>query len=484
LTSDGADTLQAGRTLVGGTAARMGAYGVSVVMSVASAAIVLRYLGAADFGRYATVFAMLAIVLSVADVSTANVGVREHTLSSAADRGSLLANLQGLRLVVGAMGVVVVVLAAVAGPYDDQIVLGAALGGVGLLLTLTALTLSVPLQADLRLVRVAALQVVRQAATVLALVALVAAGAGVGVLLGASIPAGAVLLVAAAYVVRGHASLQVGFDRVILRALVRDTSVYLAATAVAIVYGYTTIIVTSLVAGDVQTGYLGAAHRIWYVVTAVPGLLVGSAFPLLVRAAHVDRARLIAATRTAFGVQLAVGAGLAIVLAAGAAVAIDVVAGPGYEPSIPTLRIAAASLVATALIALGGYVLLALRRHRALLAANVLALVTTAVLCAALAERDGATGAALALLAGEALLAVAYGVALAREGLRPPWGVVPRVAAAAALAAVPGFALGLPALPAAVGSGLVYAAAATALGAVPMGLDRWRGASEAPSQGA
>lgn len=468
VSTDILDTPEAGPAAVRGAALRVGGYLAGVLLSVASAALVLRYLGAATFGQYATIFSLIAIVMGLTDAPTSVIGVREWASREEDDRRQMLAHLMGIRLAITAIGVLVAIAFALVAPYTGAMVLGTALAGAGLLLTVAALTLIIPLQAELRMVPVTALELVRQAATVAVLFGLVALGAGIALLLGAPIAAGVVLLAGAVLVVDDRVPLLPRFEPAAWRALLADTLPYAAALAVGVVYSYVTIIVMSLVASHAETGYFGAAHRVFYVLATIPGLLASTALPVLVRAARDDRDRLRYAIQRIFEMQLVIGAGMAIVVAAGAPVAIAVVAGGDYDPAVPVLRLQAAALFATSLIALGAFALLTLRRYRALLVANLAALVTTAGLTVVLAESDGAQGAAVALIAGEVVLAGAYIVALTRAGLRPSPATMPRVALAAAPALVVGFALGLPAVPAAALAGLVFAGVAVVVRAVPV----------------
>lgn len=471
MATDILDTPEAGPTAIRGAAVRVGGYFASVALSVISAAVLLRYLGAESFGQYTTIFSLMTIVMGVSEAGTTQIGVREYAVREPEERASVLGNLQGLRVVLTIAGVALAMVFALLAGYTDAMVLGAALFGAGLIITVVALTLTIPLQAEIRLVAVSLLELLRQASTVVFLVALVAAGAGIAAFLGATIPVGILLLFATLLVVRRTVPLRITFDPPEWRRLLADTLPYAAAIAIGVLYSYVTILLMSLVASDTETGYFGAAHRIFYVLTQVPGLLVASAFPVLARAARDDHERLRYAIQRLFEVLLITGVGLGLLVAAGAPVAIDVVAGPDYEAAIPVLRLQGVALAATTVIALGSFGLLSLRRHTALLVCNVTGLIVTSVLTLVLAPQSGAEGAAVALVIGEAVLGATLLATLARSAhVRPTMGIVPKVALGAALAAVPGLLLGLPALPATVLAALVYVAAIVVLRAVPVEL--------------
>ena len=453
---------------VRGTGLRLVAYVLSALLSVVSAAVLLRYLGVDEYGRYVTVFALITIVAGVTEAGTANVGVREFATRGRDEHQRLLATLQGVRLALTAAGLALAVLFVVAGGFVDAMVQGAALAGAGLLLTVAASTLWVPMQAELQLGRVAGLELLRQALTVVVLLVLVLAGAGLAALLGAQIPVAialAVVSLAAARVPAG--ALRPSFDVAAWRALLAETLPYAVATAIGLVYSSSVVLVMSIVATETQTGLFGAATRIFVVLAGVAGILVGSALPVLARAGRDDRERLRGAVRRLSDAVAFIATGVALLTAAGAAVAIDVVAGPEFAGAIPVLRILAPALIASYFLTLGAFVLLALGRPRVLIAVNAAGLVVAIVLALVLTPDHGAEGGALAALIGEWSIAVLTFIALSGEGLVPSARVLGPVALAAGLAAIPAFALGLPALPAVVLAALVYGAVAWVLGVVP-----------------
>jgi O-antigen/teichoic acid export membrane protein len=115
------------------------------------------------------------------------------------------------------------------------------------------------------------------------------------------------------------------------------------------------------------------------------------------------------------------------------------------------------------------FVLLSLRRHRELLLANLVALVLAVGLTLGLSPAYGADGAAVATVAAEFGLAIMY--ALFLFGRHPELRVSPRfllpLAGAGAVSLAVGLLIGLPSLPAAIVSSLVYLVIVVACRAVP-----------------
>jgi O-antigen/teichoic acid export membrane protein len=472
------DTPQAGPLVIRGGALRLVSYALGTGMTVLSAALLIRYLGSADFGRYVTIVSLVTIVGSVTEAGMTNLGVREFTTLADQPRRHLMSVLLGLRLVLTAVGVVGAVVFTVAADYGEELVAGTALAGAGLIFGVLQATYSIPLATHLLIGRVSALELARQLLTVALIAALVVAEAGIVSLLAVPLPVGVAVAAATAWIVRHRMPLAPTVDLRAWVRLLKVTASFALATAVGTIYVYLAVVLLSLVSTQTETGQFGAAFRVFIVLATVPGLLVATAFPVLARAARDDHERLRYALQRLFETALVLGTAFAMVTVIGAPVAIDIVAGGGFGPAVDVLRIQGLAMLASFLLATWGFALISLHLHAALLAANLAALVTSATLVLVLGSSSGAEGAAWATLAGEIVLAAGYliGLVRARRELLPRLGVLPRVAAAA----LPGIAIGLsglPAVPATLAAAASYAVAALALGAVPRELTEriaWR----------
>jgi O-antigen/teichoic acid export membrane protein len=463
------DLPTAGGKVIRGSVLRGVAYGATVALGIVSAALMTRHLGVVDFGRYVTVLSVVTVATAMSDVGLSNIGVREYAIREGVERDFAMKNLLGLRMALTSVGIVIAVTFSAAADYPSAMVVGTFVAAIGFVLTTVQHSLAVPLSAGLRLGWVAGLDVLRQAGLVLVVVGLVASGASLVPFLAAPIPAGVLLIAVTAWLVRGSIPFIPAFDPRAWGRLLRLVLPYAAASAVGAIYVSLVVVLTSLVASQQETGYFGAAFRVFSVLAAVPGLLVASAFPVLARAARDDRERLRYALQRLWETGLVIGAGAAVLTAVGAPVAIDVVAGPEYEPSVEVLQVQAGALFASYFVAIWGYALLSLDALRSLLVANILALALAAGLTLTLAPEYGANGAAIATLVGELGLAIALGVQLmrSREDLRVELDILPRVLLAAALASAVVFIPGVPDVVDIVVATAVYVAAAVILKVVP-----------------
>lgn len=463
------DSTEAGGRIIRGGVLRTAGYVAGAGLSVISAAVLTRYLGPADFGRYSVVFALLTIVTGVVDAGTATLGIREHSVRRGAAAWTFLRHLLGIRLALAAAGVAgALVFAAVAG-YDRAMVAGTAAGGLGVVLLVLYGTLSIPLYSSLRLGWVTNLDLIRQGLTVVGLVGLAAVGAGIVPLLAVPVPVGLVLVAVTIVLVEREGALWPAVDRAEWAAIARLVLPFAAATVSAILYAHVSVLALSLVATERETGLFSAAFRVYFVVATIPGLLVQSAFPLLARSARDDRERLAYAVRRLWEACVVVGGGAALLMAIGAPVALDVVAGEGYSGAVDELRLLAIALMGTFVIALGSFTLLSLERYTPLVAANLVALVLSAGLAGGLGGSLGTTAGALGVVAADTALALMYvgAIVAGRRGITLPLAVVPKTLIAAALAASPLLIGGIPALVDALLAALIFTGAAVALRAVP-----------------
>jgi O-antigen/teichoic acid export membrane protein len=254
-----------------------------------------------------------------------------------------------------------------------------------------------------------------------------------------------------------------------LRGLLRDTLPFAIAVALSTLYFRVVIIIMSLIATGLQTGYFATSYRVTEVLSTLPGLVVATAFPILSRAARDDHARLGYALQRMFEMAVIGGLAMAVFIIIGADVAIQFIGGDEAAPAADVLRIQAVALPLLALTMTWGHGLLALRRHRDLLVVNATALVAVIVFALILIPPLEAEGAAIAVVLGELVLAGFAGLLLgrARGRLLESARVVPLVGIAAAATLAVGL---IPDIPLAIRIALalvVYPALLLALRAVP-----------------
>jgi len=462
------DTAAAGPAAVRGGVLRTAGYVAGLLLSLAAAPLLIRHLGTVDFGRYAAALAVVSIVAGLSDGGVNTIALRELSVLDGEQRRRMMSDLLGLRLVLAAAGLgIAVAFAAVAG-YGGSLVLGTGLAGVGMFVIAFQTLLGTVLQSQLRFGWAVLTDVIRQAVVAGAIVALVLSDGGVVSFLAVTIPGGAVGLACTVLLVRRQVSLRPALHLSRWLPLLSDTFTYALAIAVNSLYFRVTLVLMSLVAVPLQTGYFAVSFRVMEVLVGVPVLLMGAAFPILSRSAEGDRDRFQYGAERLWELGFVVGVLATLAVQLGAGFAIDVVAGAGDAPAIDVLRIESLGLLAIFVAVATGFPLLALRRHRETLLANCLSLVVGVALTLALSPSMGAQGGAIAAVLADFMLATINTVMLIRAGgPRLPLKVIPIALLAGAVGYGAGLAVGVhPVVQAGVGSA-VYILAVAAMGYLP-----------------
>jgi O-antigen/teichoic acid export membrane protein len=462
------DTSAAGPAAIRGGALRVGGFFLGLIAGVGSFAVLARHLGVHNTGLYVIAIALVTFVSGLSDLGLTAIGVRELATREGPARDSLARNLLGLRIVLSVVGGVAMVGFAAAVGYEATLVEGVALGAVGLLLQSWQSTLAIGLMSDLRIGWVAAFDLLRTVITGVLIVLLAVAGARLLPFLAVAVPVGIVVLALNALVVRGRIPLMPAFHPAEWRKMLHAVLPYAAAVAAATLYFQLAVIIVSLIASATVVGYFGVSSRTIQVLLVLPGLAVGTAFPIFARAARDDRERLAYALGRVFEVSLLVGVLISICLAIGASIVIAVVGGPKFAPASPVLAIQGVALGASFCGAVWSYGLLSLGRYNAILRINLAALVLGGALVAGLVVVDGAQGAAIGTATGEMLLALLNATALTRvdRRLMPSPRIAPAVIVATGLAVL-STVVELPTIPSVILAATIYCVTVTALGAVP-----------------
>ncbi len=229
-----------------------------------------RHLGVEDFGRYVIVTSLIAIVAGLTEAGISNIAAREFATRDRGERDRLLANVLGIRISIALLGVFAASVFAIVAGYDRTMVVGTAVAGIGLVVVTVQQTYSIPIGVALRFGWLSALDLIRQAAFVAIVVVLVLADAGLLPLLAATVPASLLTLAVTIPLIRGNAPLLPRFERSQWLGVVRLVGIYAAAAAVGTIYVSAAVVVTSLVGTAQESGYLGAAFRIFTVLAVVP----------------------------------------------------------------------------------------------------------------------------------------------------------------------------------------------------------------------
>ncbi len=447
---------EAGGRFLRGGGMRVVAYGIGLLVGLASTPLVTRHLGPVDWGHFVAVTSVIFIAVALTEGGVGNLGVREYSNSDPAERRRFMGDLLGLRVVLSLVAALAAVGFTIAAGYPTVLIEGTAIACVGLLLEAMRATFSIALTVHMRLGWLAVTDFLGQFVTALLMVGLVLGDATLLPFYLVAVLTAATTLSVTASLVRREVSLRPRFSPGRWRSLMAGSLIYAAATALGVVYFRIVVVAMSLLATKVQSGYFSLSFRVIDIVNGIPWLLVASAFPILARAAHDDEERLRYALQRLFDGSLVVGGLFTLCVIAGAPFAVQVVGGAKFHPSVEVLQILGVGIIGTFLVATWSFALLTLKLYRELIAVNGFVVLLAITLCLVLIPGHQARGAGVATATLEIVLAGAYALVLAtrRPELRPSPRLIPRVALA--LAAGLGLALALPVHPViAVGAGVV-----------------------------
>jgi O-antigen/teichoic acid export membrane protein len=432
-------TAEAGGRVVRGAAVRAAGYGAGTLFGAVGSFFLLRHLGVSDFGRYATVTALLGVVAGISDGGLTAVGSRELALAGGEERTRLMRNLVTLRLTITPLGVLLATGFAIVAGYDRQMVLGTLLGGIGVVFINTQTTMAMPLVITLNLVRLTFFEVAKGALNLVAIVLLVLAGAKLLPFFAAQAVTGAALVAVAPFVVRARGSLLPGYDPALVRSLLREALPLAVALVMNVLYFRVLMIITSLLASKHEIGLFATSFQVFTVIWSLPIVVLSSALPLLSVAGRDDDERLRRGLQSMTEVVLATGIFLTLVIYALASPAIRLLGGAAFAGAAPVLQIQAFALVPVFLGQTWQLGLLSVRRQSALIWANAIALVAVLVIGTLFVSAWASRGAAVAAVIAESLLAALVYVFLrrARPDSAPTFGRTPRVV----LASLPAFAV-------------------------------------------
>ncbi len=462
------DLPTAGATAIRGGTIRAVGYIVGTGANSAAALILLRHLGVVDWGRYATVTAIVAVVSVLTDSGVSVVGLREYVAAKdAARRRALASAIVGIRLILTPLGVGLALVFVELARYGHTMLVGTALAGAGAVLVAIGLAMTVPISAELRYGATAAVSGMRDATQCAGIVLLVVVGSGLMSFFVLQVFVGMATLALAVALIRDR---RLHYDARVWLSLAVRAAPLGAALVVNTLYLRAVLIMTSLIATKYHTGLYATSDRIVQVVAGLGAVITASAFPIIARAAaERDIERLRNVVQQLMDTSLFFAGACILFFAVAAQPIVDALGGHAYAGAAPVLRIQGLALAGTFAGSILAAVLVALERQAALIRLNVLALTLVLVLGAALIPTVGLRGAAITAALGEWLLALATLAMLVRvePELRQRLATPLKLAAAA----VPGVALafvpGLPALGAACGGVVLYAAVAWSLDAVP-----------------
>jgi O-antigen/teichoic acid export membrane protein len=418
-------------------AVQLAGKGAVLALGAVSIAVLTRYLGPNDYGRYTLALMYMQLFGVLVDVGVYTTVVRDISKDPSRTR-ELVGNALTLRLLLS-----LAVIALGAGislllPYDASVRVAIVLAGGPLLFGMLATTFVAILQSRLRMGRAAVADVVGRAATLALTVVVAALDLGFYAVMVAAGGGALATLVATWLVTRPVARVRFRLEPAVWRGMLAAALPLGLALAINAIYFRADTLIISLFEPYDQVGLYTLAYRILELAITVGGVFLITVFPVLSAAVAHDEERARRTIEASTDVLVVLGVPL---VAAGLLLApqvIELAGGAGFEDAATPLRILLAAGALSWVNGVFGYALIAKERQTSALWLNVTGLAFNVGLNFILIPRYGIVSAAAVTVASEILiLAGSYHLMQRHFGFFPaPRTLAPALAAAGGMAAV------------------------------------------------
>ena len=440
---------------------------VSIALTLVSFGIVTRYLGVAGFGAYSLVLTFLMLAVSIADLGTTPVGVRE--LARRPDETHrVVGHLLGLRIIFATLAALALLALSPLVQYQSRVQGGLRLAALAALALVLVGVPAIVFQSRLRLELAMLVEIVTSATTLVLLIAVTSADLGFSAVVLATV-GGALLGAATSFMLAARLTrLRPSFERRELQRLTKASLPVGLFMILGIVHFKIDTVLLSILKPLADVGTYSVAYRFVEQMLVLPSFFVAAVFPIIASYHATGDALLKLAIDKSFAFLVIIGLPVA---AAGFVLApdiIELIAGEEFGDAVTPLRILLCSSIFFFTNALFSSLLVIydLERQMAILVGAVVA--GNIALNLVLIPAFSYTGAAVATVVTEVCGGVAMMVWATRSvGARVDLSPVPRiVGATAGMAAAVWAALAFPLLVTVVIGVLVYAVLAYLLGVV------------------
>lgn len=413
------------RRLTANMAFAVGGRVLGAAMGLATTALLTRHLGPELFGIYRTALAWAVTTCILANLGLSVVTLREISRPGA-DISRIVGTALSMRLGIGVLSVLLAAGIALAtggpGSIDPaQLSRAILLAGLGCLATLGNEIVTTIFQSALAQVRSTIAELVG-GAVALALTALcVLIDGGLMLFIAAASGGLVATFLVSAELARPIALVQLRFDRKLAAALIVTGLPIFMSDIVGIVTLRLDTVMLSVLSLPSEVGYYGVANKLREVAMKLPYLFAAFLMPVLVQALH-DAKLFDQRLRDSLVSVWVFAVGVMLVLGCFAEQLVALIAGNGFVPAIPVVRVTGVALAAGCLTAVLQYSALARERATQVMRVHVCAAILALIGLFTLIPRLGAIGAAWAVAAGEMAFAIGLLPLASANGLSAlPW---------------------------------------------------------------
>jgi O-antigen/teichoic acid export membrane protein len=396
-------TPSARRRVASNTAVQIAGKGVVLCFGLASLAVLTRYLGPSEYGKYTLALMYMQLFGVLADVGLFTTVVREIS-KDRSRTDELVGNVLTLRLLLSLVVIAVAAGVSLLLPYEHEVRVAILLAGGPLLFGMITTSYVAILQSRLQMSRAVVGDVLGRATSLLLVLVVVWADLGFySVMLAAGGGALATLIVTW-LATRRLAAIRFRVDPVVWRTMLAAALPLGLALAINSLYFRADTLIISLYEPYGQVGLYTLAYRILELALVAGYIFVNTTFPLLSEAVEHDEPRALRMIQVSSDVLVILGIPF---VAGGLVLAPDVVelaSGEDFADAAEPLRILLAAGALAWVNGVFGLALIAKNRQASALWLNVSALVFNVGLNFLLIPRYGIVAAAIITVASEVLI--------------------------------------------------------------------------------
>jgi O-antigen/teichoic acid export membrane protein len=421
------------RLVASNTAVQVAGRGAMLAIGLVSIAVVTRYLGPDDYGRYTLALTYMQLFAVLADVGLFTIVVRDISRDPSRTE-ELVGNTITLRLLLSVVVIAVAAAISLLLPYDPDVRVAILLAGLLLLGMLNSAFVTV-LQSRLRMGRAVVGDVLGRAAALGAVALVAALDLGFYAVMGTAAVGALVTAVTTMHLTRPLAKVRFRADPKVWRTLLRAALPLGVALAVNELYFRADTIIISLYEPYEEVGLYTLAYRMLELTLVFGTVFLTTTFPLLSQAVANDEPRARRTIQLSTELFVVLGAPL---VAGGLVVApelVELAAGEDFEDAAEPLRLLLAAGALAWINGVFGYALIAKERQMSALWLNLSALAFNVGLNLLLVPRYGIVVAAAVTVASEMLILAGSYVLMRRyfDFFPAPRTLLPAVLAAAVM---------------------------------------------------
>src|ERR671915_704753 len=278
------------RLVASNTAVQVAGRGLMLAIGLASIAVITRYLGPDDYGRYTLALTYMQLFAVLADVGLFTIVVRDISRDPSRTE-ELVGNTLTLRLVLSAVVIAVAAAISLLLPYDPDVRVAILLAGLPLLFGMLNSTFVTVLQSRLRMGRAVVGDVLGRAAALGAVGLVAALDLGFYAVMGAAAAGALATAVTTMLLTRPLARIRFRAQPAVWRGLLRTALPLGVALAVNELYFRADTLIISLYEPYEQVGLYTLAYRMLELTLVFGTVFLTTTFPLLSQAVASDEPR-------------------------------------------------------------------------------------------------------------------------------------------------------------------------------------------------